>query len=547
MRLARLAGLTVAALATLVIGVGAAAGENALVAAVKNADGKGAAVAALLRRGVDANSADSYGSTALHWAAELDQIEVVELLLRAGADAKRVNRYGVAPISLAATNGNAAILTLLLAAGADPRTTLPGGETALMTASRGGSVAAVKALMARGAEVDAREPLRGQTALMWAAAEGHALVVEALVAGGADIHARSRRAASPRAPAPVAPARDGQADAPVPAARAGRAESPRSVGDYFTRSNGGVLNTPFVIDSMTPLMFAVRAGRTDAVRTLLESGASANETSANGLSVLVLAIINAHYELAAFLLDKGADVHAAGQGWTALHQVATTPRLSYGRFPHPTQTGRMSPLDLAKKLLDRGADVNARMTVPTMGDGYRTRLNRLGATPLLLAAKGAYPEMIALLLEHGADPKAVTVEGTTPLMLAAGVAIFNEGDDAGTEAETLAAVKRLVEHGVDVNLVDQNGETAMHGAAYRGHNSVVQYLADKGAALDVKNRIGWTPLIIADGVLYAEFLKVHRDTAALLRQLLKQRGVNVDDAGIVNTDRDPRANRSSGQ
>ena len=155
--------------------------------------------------------------------------------------------------------------------------------------------------------------------------------------------------------------------------------------------------------------------------------------------------------------------------------------------------------------------------------------------------------MMELLLEHGADLHARTVEETTALMLAAGVAIFNEGDDAGTEVETLRAVKLLVGRGAAVNEVDANGETAMHGAAYRGHNSVVQYLAAAGARLDVKNRIGWTPLIIADGVLYAEFLKVHRDTAALLRQLLTERGLPVDDSGIVNVDRDPRANRSSGR
>jgi len=140
-------------------------------------------------------------------------------------------------------------------------------------------------------------------------------------------------------------------------------------------------------------------------------------------------------------------------------------------------------------------------------------------------------------LHHQVD--LATFRALTALMLAAGVAIFNEGDDAGTEAETLQAVKLLVERGADVNQIDDNGETAVHGAAYRGHNSVVKYLADRQAKLDVKNRIGWTPVTIADGVLYAEFFKQHRDTAALLRQLLKERGIAVEDAGIVN--QDPRA------
>jgi ankyrin repeat protein len=531
-----------------------AAGDAPIIEAVKRHARDGSALTNLLRQGANANTTDAFGTSALHWAVELDDLAAVEALLRAGASPKTVNRYGVAPLSLAATNGNAAIIGRLLAAGADPNTALPGEETALMTASRTGNAEAVRVLIERGANVNAREATRGQTALMWAAAEGHAGVIKALVAAGADINARSRRPGPARAaaPPPSAPAQATQTDtasradaaAPQAAARAPQAATARPMADYFTRSNGGVLNTPMVIDSMTPLMFAVRAGRSDAVRMLLEVGADPNETAANGTSVLVLAIINAHYELAALLLDQGADPMATGQGWTALHQVVATPRLSYGRFPHPPQTGRMSPLELAKRLIEKGADVNARMTVPTMGDGYRTRLNRLGATPLLLAAKGAYPEMMQLLLERGADPRAKNAEDTTALMLAAGVAIFNEGDDAGTEAETLQAVKLLVERGADVNEVDANGETAMHGAAYRGHNSVVQYLADKGATLNVPNRIGWTPLIIADGVLYAEFLKVHRDTAALLRQLLKEHGLPTDDSGIVNVDRDPRAKRS---
>ena len=246
----------------------------------------------------------------------------------------------------------------------------------------------------------------------------------ALVAAGADLHAQSGRVANPPAAAAAPTSAKETATEPLP--------------DYFKRSNGGLLNTPFTLDSMTPLMFAVRNGHIEAVRTLIELGASPSEAAANGLSVLVLAIINAHYELAAWLLDAGADPNAAGQGWTALHQVATTPRLSYGRFPHPVGTGRTRRRSSsAAKLIARGAEVDGRMTVPTLGDGSRTRLNRLGATPLLLAAKGAYPDMLRLLLDHGADVHATTDEGTTALMLAAGVGIFNEGDDAGTGVRNL--------------------------------------------------------------------------------------------------------------
>ncbi len=519
------------------VSLGAAAPASPLVEAVKRAADERAAVAALLRQGVDPNSADSYGSTALHWAVDLDDLATVELLIRAGANPRAVNRYGVAPLSLACTNGNAAIIGELLDAGADPNTTAPGGETALMTASRTGRVEAVELLLARGADVNARESVRGQTALMWAAADGHSSAIRALVAAGADVHARSHRPTPTAAGAATQNSRTSQGQTDSAAPRPAPAPTARPLADYFLRSNGGPLNAPLAIDSMTPLMFAVRAGRLDAVRTLIDSGgASVDETASNGLSVLVLAIINAHYELAAFLLDEGADPNAAGQGWTALHQVTSTPRLSYGRFPHPPQTGRVSPLELARKLIDRGADVNARMTTVTLGDGYRTRLNRLGATPLLLAAKGAYPEMMRLLLDHGADLSARTADGSTAVMLAAGVAIFNEGDDAGTEAETLEAVTLCVERGADVNEIDDNGETALHGAAYRGHNSVAQYLFEKGARADIENRNGWTPLTIADGVLYAEFFKQHRDTAALLRRLMRERGMAVEDPGIVNED-----------
>src|SRR5207249_9768 len=168
----------------------------------------------------------------------------------------------------------------------------------------------------------------------------------------------------------------------------------------------------------TAFLFAVRSGRIEAVRALLDAGARIDETAPDGTNALVIAAVNAHWELGALLLDRGADPNAAAQGWTPLHQVARTRTLNIGQFPYPVPTGRLTGLDLARKLIERGANVNARMTKEIV-DGYRNRFNRVGATPLLLAAKGADVEMIRLLAANGADHRLANVQNTTPLMAAA--------------------------------------------------------------------------------------------------------------------------------
>ena len=419
------------------------------------------------------------GTTALHQAVHRNDVAAVETLIRGGADVRARTRYGITPLYLACVNGHAAIVDRLLAAGADPNSALPDGETALMTAARTGDVATVKALLARGAHHSTAELSKGQTALMWAAAENNAAVVKLLAASGADVRARSK---------------------------------------------GG---------AFTPLLFAVRAGHIDASRVLLESGASVNETLPDGTSALVLAVINAHYELAAVLLDAGADPNADGQGWTALHQIAWSRRHNAGfNLPGPVQTGGLDSLDLVRRLVQRGANVNARQKKEPR-DGNRNTLNRIGSTPFLLAAKSADVPLMRVLLEQGADPSIPTTNGTTALMAAAGVGIWAPGENPGTHEEALAAVKLAFEAGGGrVTDVDKEGETALHGAVYRGGAiPVIEFLIEKGAAFDVRNKRGWTPLTAADGVEYTPaVLKRYPEAAAIIRRAMRERGLPVPES-----------------
>ena len=472
---------------------GVAANDTPLVEAVRA--GSDDAVRALLRRGADVNAPTADGTTALHWAAHLDDADAADILLAAGADATAANRYGVQPLSLACTNGSARIIARLLAAGADPDAALPGGETALMTAARTGRADAVELLLAHGADVSARELTRHQTALMWAAAHGHAAVVAALLDAGADIHARSSG----------------------PAAAGGGGSQAAVFRDYSRRGR---------IDAFTPLLFAVRGGHIDTVRTLLERGAHVNDTAPNGASALVVAAVNAHWELGALLLDAGADPDLAGQGWTALHQVVRTRTLNIGQFPHPVPTGRLSGLDFARELIAAGADLDARVTKP-IDDGYRgPRFSQIDATAYVLAGKGADYEMLRLLADAGADPTLTNETGTTALMAAAGVGMFYVNEDSGTNEDALEAVKVALEHGADINAADDKGDTALHGGAWRGSNAIVRLLVDRGARLDAVNRNGFTPLRVANGEEFTRAgLQRRPATVALLQDLMTARGL----------------------
>ena len=463
------------AFAALLLSLGASLVADAtLVEAVKSGDA--AAVKALLQAKADGNSAEADGTTALHWAVRRGDRATVDLLLKAGAKASTANRYGVTPLYLASANGDAVTVVRLLDAGADPDTSLPDGETVLMTAARTGNVAVIKALVARGANVRARERRKGQDALMWAAAANNAAAVTVLIEAGAD--------------------RD-------------------------SRSNGG---------AFTPFLFAVRGGHLDSSRALLDAGVDVNQPLSDGTSPLVLSVMNAHYELAGLLLERGANPNADAQGWTALHQIAWSRRHNAGfNLPGPVQTGNLDSLELVRQLVTRGANVNARTTKEPR-DGNRNMLNRVGSTAFLMAAKNDDVPMMRVLLEVGADPSLMTNRGTTALMVAAGVGIWAPGENPGTHEEALAAMKLALEvGGGDVNDVDMDGETALHGAVYRGGNiAAIQFLIDKGAKLDVRNAKGWIPLTVADGVEYTPaVLKRYPEAAALLRKTMRDRGLPV--------------------
>ncbi|MEP7304416.1 MAG: ankyrin repeat domain-containing protein [Acidobacteriota bacterium] len=484
--LALLLGLSVVAAGRAVL-----ADTASLVEAVKS--GNATLARALLAKQADVNVAEADGTTALHWAAELDDLPMARALLKAGAKAQLANRYGVTPLHLAATNGNAAMIEQLLSAGADPNAVLPEGETVLMTAARTGNADAVKALVGGGANVNAKEARKGQTPLMWAAAENRAAAIRVLAAAGADIHASST-------------------------------------------------------GKFTPLLFAVRGGHIDATRALLDAGADVNERMADGMSTLVLALYNAHFELAGFLLDRGADPNAAAQGWAALHQLAWSRRPNRGfNLPGAVPTGSLDSLELVKKLVAHGANVNARMTREPR-DGNRNMMNRLGSTPFIMAAKTADVPLMRALLDNGADPKLKSTDGTSAIMVAAGVGVYGSGESPGTHEEALAAVQLAYEvGGGDVNDANKDGETALHGAVYRGGAvPVIQFLADKGATLDVYNKKRWTPLFAAEGVVYASSgIRRYPEAAALLRKLMLDRGIQADQSGRITNLSAPAASSTA--
>ena len=391
-----------------------------------------------------------------------------------------------------------AIIERLLKAGVDPNSVSTEGETALMTVARTGVVEAAKVLLDHGAKVDAREEWHGQTALMWAVDEQHPAMAKELIAHGADVNAVS------------------------------------NINKWERQVTSEPRDKWLPLGGLTPLLFAARQGCVECANVLLEGGAKINTTDPDGISPVLLAIINGHYDVAGFLLNKGADPNLADDtGRTALFSAVDFNTMPADNRPAPKVIdNQISSLDLIKLLLDKGANVNAQLKKQ---QPYRAKLDRgddtmltTGTTPLLRAAKAADIPAMRLLLAKGADPKLATRAGITPLMAAAGLG-SKEEDSTGrfkTEEEAIEAIQLCLDAGVDINAANGQGQTALHAAALKGYDKVVQFLADHGANLSVKDRQGKTPLDAAlgqaggSGGFDGSRKDVHESTAELLKKLL---------------------------
>ena len=474
------------------------AGVESLMDAVKA--GNIAAVQKNLQQHGDPNAQEPDGTTALHWAVQRDRPDIVQALIAAGAKVNVKNRWGVTPLALAVTTGDPAITQALIKGGADPRARVPETGTPLLTAARSGNPDTIKALLAAGVKVDEAEEASGQTALMWAASEDHVAAVQSLLAAGADVRKLSRK-------------------------------------------------------NETALFFAVRTGDIPLVDSLLAAGADVNgrtppddpKNSPVGDSMLVTAIANGHFGLADFLLNKGADPNAAGTRWPPLHALVRIRNYEESQYPAPkTAEGDLDSLELAKHLIAHGENPSAKAATRTSrrnpGDMNYTEFK--GATPFFLAAKAGDIPMMRLLLSVKADYATPIDEKTTPLMVAAGVGCV-PGQWIEPERNVFETVKLLVEElKVDVNATNVRNETALHGAVCRGADSVVQYLVDKGARLDIKDVEGKTALDVAlNGIFRGDSIgtppvllfKFPEHTAILMKRLAAAAGVK--DAGVIDATR----------
>jgi uncharacterized protein len=446
----------------------------------------------------DLNAPSADGTTPLHLAVRDNDLAKVNKLLAAGADAKAANRYGITPLYLACQNADPAIIERLLKAGVDPNAVTTEGETALMTVARTGVVEAAKVLLDHGAKVDAREEWHGQTALMWAVDKKHAAMAKVLIAHGADVNAVS------------------------------------NINKWERQVTSEPRDKWLPLGGLTPLLFAARQGCVDCEQVLLDGGAKINTADPDGITPTLIAIINGHYDAAAFLINKGADPNLADDtGRTPLFSAVDFNTMPADNRPPPKVTdNRLTAFELIQLLLDKGANVNAQLLKQ---QPYRAKLDRgddtmltTGTTPLLRAAKAADIPAMRLLLAKGADPKLATKAGITPLMAAAGLG-SKEEDSTGrfkTEEEAIEAIQLCLNAGVDINAANGQGQTALYAAALKGYDKVVQFLADHGANLTVKDRRGKTPLDAAFGLaggsggFDGSREDVHESTAELLKKLL---------------------------
>jgi ankyrin repeat protein len=544
------------------------------------AKGEKAVVRTLLQQKADVNAPQADGATALHWAAYRNDLELADILIAAGANAKTPNREGATPLYLASLEGNPAMIEKLLKAGADPNERGLHGETPLMLAARNGNLDAMKALLDNKADINGKEKLRGTTALMWASEQGHPAAVSFLVQRGADVSAASsfdakggtaylantvtQRLASsfganskqargsvaapsgrPAAPAvsfdPTAPQDSNTEDLQ---AKADLAAALSAFGPAKNTFGGG----------LTALVYAARQDCLECVKLLVEQGkADVNQVTHYGWTALLTATQNRHYRVGAYLLEHGANPNIANNGgWNSLYLATDNRNIEGGDYP--VRNPDMDHLDFIKLLIDKGANVNARIcgkasTAQTCkGDSTETRtiftmqwLFEDGATPFLRAAQSGDVQLMKLLIASGADPAIPTAHGVTPLAVASGIGWVEGVTYEWSPEENLAAVKLCLDLGVDPNAADDEGRTALHGAAHKGRTKVIQMLADAGGKLDAHDMgsrdtvngalLGhtWIPIDYTRGLVRVGVQSAisHLEAEALFEKLMAAQGIPV--------------------
>jgi ankyrin repeat protein len=555
------------ALAPAPIGAAAAPPDVRLIEAARQQDA--ATALRLVREGVDVTVADGDGSTALHWAAYHGDLALTKALLQAGARVTPVTRVGgMGALFMAARNGHAAVVRALLDAGADARGVNANGTTVLMMAAGSGSAEAVRMLIAAGAEVNATDATNGQTALMFAAARNGVGAIEELLAHGADARATTRVFKLERVQVdamgnPIPP--PGEEPADTPAANRSSAETPpaktaaetgrkRPAGER--RGGGDRILGATVIGGMSALHFAAREGHAGAVRTLVEGGADVNlVTGGDQTSPITEAIINGHLDIAKYLLEEGANPTLANlDGLTPLYAAIDMKWRANTWYPQPTvDEERTNYLDLMTALIDAGADVHARLKRKLWFRKFRYGddwVDPNGATAFWRAAQANDVSAMRLLAARGADPTIATVNGVTPLMVAAGIGFEYQGTNIAPDSRR-AAVKYLVDElHADVNAKDAKHYTTLHGAAYVGDNDLITYLVSKGAdprarakgrlggtqgAEDVPEGTGDTVADMANGPREKSLL--HPETVKLLEALGSQNSHDCRSTACVNNTR----------
>ncbi len=488
-----------------------AAGSEVADAAAK---GDRNAVRSLIQRKVDVNAPQVDGTTALHWAARVDDLDLADMLIAAGANISAANREGVTALQLASINGSAPMLQKLLKAGADPNTPLDQfQDTALMMAARTGKTEAIRVLLETGAKVNVAETWGGTTPLMWAAAEHHAAAVKLLIDAGADVNARTKFVAA-------ANGRGFEGRSP-------KADDPeQKVADFAS-------------GWLTPLMFAAREGDLESARLMIAAGANVNTRGGDGKNALGLAIFNGNYELASYLVDAKSDVNQADtQRFTPLYWAVD--RRNMETAPNFPWMVTADPLPLIKKLLDAGANPNAIIQNTPRARMREGSPRIIFATALMRAAFAGDLELTKLLLSYGADPKVISNDGETMLAAACGLAFIQGYHRTKPAAERLEVVKVFVDLGVDVNQADDYGITPLMAAANMGDTKMIQYLVDKGANLAAydlgkKNDGAFgasvEPLMPVDyAVGVGTFVPnnaiiMHDDAVALMMKLMQERGI----------------------